>query len=764
MTGFLEIDFETRSPVDLKKRGAHVYFEHPNTQVVMASYILPNGRKGRWRMGQPCPQDLVDHTGAYLPIKAHNASFEWLCLNKLADEDPSWPRPVHQQMHCTSATAAAMALPRKLEALASALDLPVQKDMVGNKLMLKLSKPRKIWPADSPPPEGWADDPWRYSPMADGRVIEWWAGPTDIDREHDYCDTDVVTEAAADARMIPLSTYEQEVYVLDQVINSRGIRADLASARCAIILIEKAKRIFDREMAAITEGAVRKCSEVAKLKAWLGTQGVDTAKLAKAEIEDILEIPDLPDAVRRALELRQEAGKASVSKLKAMLDRACADGRLRGTFLYHAAGTGRFSSTGVQVHNLPRPRAEFEDAGIDLKILFEAIRRADPAWLKFLYGQKLGRPLRLISDAIRGFLWAAPGHDFISADYGNIEGAVGVWLADEKWKLQALRDIIADPNLPDLYRRAAAGILNTTTDVITKKHPMRQSVGKVSELALQFGGGVGAFRSMARQYGVKLDPLYDAVANAAGDARLEKARKRYASCCKRGEATTKTMTERAWLAAEMIKLGWREQHPAFVEAWDDLETAARSAVAAPGSIVTACSGKISFIVAQGFLWMRLPSGRCLAYGTPRLKEQVWVRRWDEETGDWSEASEVMAKDQARLLSDQKKVKIERDAKSAVIALGVNSQTKKWERYALYGGLLFENAVQAIARDILVHGMLALEAAGYPLVLHVHDEAVAEVKRGWGSVAEFVQIMLRLPGWCQDLPLGAAGWRGKRYRK
>lgn len=764
MSDFLEIDFETRSPVDIKKHGAYVYFEHPGTQVVMASFKRPDAAMGRWRMGQPCPTDVADHIRAGRPIKAHNAGFEWLGLNQLADIDPSWPRPVKAQMHCTAATGAAMALPRKLEHLAQALGLPHEKDMVGNRLMQKLSKPRKIWPADTALPP--TDNLLLYTALPDGRVIEWWADPADIEREHDYCDQDVVVEAAADARMVPLSATEQELYTISETINDRGIRVDVASARCALVLIEKAKRIFDSELRAITGGAVRKCTEVAKLTAWIQAQGVPLQKLAKAELEDILEEDDLPDAVRRAVELRQEAGKASVSKLKSFLARAGADGRIRGAFLFCAAGTRRWSSVGAQVHNLPRPRKEFEEAEINLKILFEAIRRADPAWLKYLYGDVLGRPLHLISDAIRGFLWSAPGHDLIGADYANVEGCVAAWVANETWKLKAIQEIFDNPELPDMYRRLAASILNSTTEIIGKKHPMRQALGKVSELACGFGGGVGAFRSMARNQTppVKLAPLFEHVAAAAGEAKLEKARKRYAACCKRGDPTTKTMDEKAWLAAELIKLGWREDHPNYVAAWAELEDAARDAVTSPGSVVSACGGKVRFTVQMGFLWLQLPEGGCLAYGTPRIKEQVWVRRWDVETGDWSESSEVMSKDTARELAKDGLVKIERDAKSAVTALGVNSTTKKWERYALYGGLLFENVVQAIARDILANGIRNLEKAGYPVVMHVHDEAVAEVKRGWGSIAEFVRLMLKQPDCYAGLPLAANGWKGKRFRK
>ena len=119
--------------------------------------------------------------------------------------------------------------------------------------------------------------------------------------------------------------------------------------------------------------------------------------------------------------------------------------------------------------------------------------------------------MHLLSDAIRGFIWAGPGKKLVVADYAGIEGAVIAWLADEQWKLAAMREIIADPSKPDMYRRTAASIMGVSTREIDKKHPLRQSVGKVSELALGFGGGVGAFASMARGYGVDLDALYEPV-------------------------------------------------------------------------------------------------------------------------------------------------------------------------------------------------------------------------------------------------------------
>lgn len=579
--------------------------------------------------------------------------------------------------------------------------------------------------------------------------------PDDFSRFHDYCDRDVLTEAAADERMVPLSREEQQLWIIDQRVNDRGIRIDRKSARAALKLAEEAKRVLDREMRLVTGGVVASCSVPGQLVAWVQSRGVAMPSAAKAEIEDLLECDDLPDDVRRAIELRQEAAKTSVAKLGSFLDRASADGRIRGAFLFHAAGTGRWSSVGAQLHNLPRPRKEFGDAHLDQAALFDAIRQADPGWLKDLYGPKLGRPLHLISDALRGFLWAAPGHDLLVADYSGIEGAVAAWEAGEDWKVRAMFDLIADPSLPDLYRRSAAGIFNVPVELLSKKDVRRQ-VGKVSELSLQYQGGVGAFRSMARNYSLKIDPVYEPVWNAADDERREKATKRYEACCARGEATTQVLSREAWLAAELVKIGWRATHPAIVARWSELEDAIRYAIEQPG--VQFHAGRCTYLVKAGFLWCRLPSGRCLAYGSPRLKAQVWVRRAGVE------ASEVMATDEAEARTLKGELTIERPAKRAATALGVNSVTKKWERFALYGGLAFENIVQAIARDLLADGIRAAEAAGYPVIGHVHDEIITEVPRGFGSVAAFEQLICELAPWAAGLPLSASGWRGKRYRK
>jgi DNA polymerase bacteriophage-type len=745
----IEIDFETRSDVDLKKHGVYRYFESPHARVLIGSYKINRGPTKRWQFGQPCPPELADAIRSGAIISAHNAGFEIQCFKWLA-ANADWPATTIRQFRCTAATAAAMALPRSLGDLGAALGLPIQKDKEGMRLIRKFSIPRK--PRGDEPPGVYWNEPEDH--------------PEDFELFKRYCDQDVETECAADDRLIPLSDDEQELWWIDQEINERGIRIDRTSAHAALALAETAKKQLDAQMKAITGGHVTACSQVARLVEWIGQQGVTMTSAAKAEITDLLELDDLPPAVRSALLLRQEAGKTSVSKLKSMLDRASADGRIRGSFLFCGAGTRRWSSVGANLANLPRPRREYEDAHLDRATLFRAIRVGDPDWLRFSYGDELGSPLHLLADSLRSFIWAAPGHELVQADYSGIEGAVAAWGADEHWKVQALHEIIADPSLPDLYRRTAAAIMNTTTDVVTKKHPLRQSVGKTSELALGFGGGCAAFAGMARNYQLKLDPLYAPVWEAADEERRAKAVKRYESVSKRGKEGTTSMSREAWIACEIIKVGWRAANSAIAGAWHALEDAAREAIRNPGTKASVLNGRATYLVSRGFLWLRLPSGGCLAYGSPRLRDQVWAKVLLPD-GSWSDP-EVMDREEAERAETAGRVLIQGATSPSISALGVDSVTKKWTRSHLYGGLLFENWVQATARDLLVNGMRRARAAGYPLIYHNYDEIVAEVPRGKADLAAFEKLICELPEWAKTgplpMPLTAGGFISKRYYK
>lgn len=714
----VEIDFETRAVADLKKCGSYVYFADPLTDVMLASYSIDDGPIKRWRVGQPCPADVREVIESGGELWGHNCSFERQCINAILAPRHGWPTVRVEQTRCTAAMAAAMGLPRALGDLGKALGLDVQKDQEGYRLMLRMCKPRKARKGE------------------DEAAIHWhgWDDPETVERLHAYCDEDVRTEQRAKARMVPLSPEEWAVYHLTEKTNDRGIRIDTASAAAAMQLAERAKASLDKEMAEITGWRVTACSQVSRLVDWVQGRGVEMTSAAKADLETLLLSDDIPADVRRAVELRQEAAKASVAKLSAFLSRAGADGRVRGSLLYHGAGTGRWSSVGAQLHNLPRPRPAFNKEHPRLSTLFQAFQTGDPDVLPFLYGDRLGRPLWLVSDAIRGFVWAGPGKDLVVADYSSIEGRVNAWLAGEAWKLESFRANDRKEG-PGIYELAASKIYVRDVGTITKDE---RQVGKVAELALGYQGGVAAFLSMARAYGMKLDPAFGPLWEAADEDVCDTAERRYAECSKRNEPATQELTREGWLAAELIKVGWRAGHPAIKESWKLLEEGARDAVMAPGEVFHVL--KVAFVAKRNFLWMRLPSGRCLAYGNPQLRhvEVPWA--------------------------DKEKPPAEREKRLAVTALGVNSVSRRWERFALYGGLICENAVQAIARDIMAAGMLNAEAAGYETILTVHDEIIAEADRSFGDVDEFERLICDLPPCYAGLPITSAGWRGKRYRK
>lgn len=713
-------DYETRSDIDIKTCGAYRYAESPHFMPLMLAWSIGGGVVQLWtHRDRSCPPELRAHIEAGGPIRAFNANFERLVFNWLA-ANRGWPKPALEQYRCTAAEAAAMALPRRLDKLGEALDINAKKDRRGAALIKLFSIPRCWTGLGKPLTPLWNDE--------NSHPAEW--------REFvDYCKRDVEAEREIASRLVPLSEYEWKVYALNERINDRGLRIDVKSARAAVTLAERATREMDREMAIATGGAVAAATQVARLKTWIASRGVDVSTLGKDDIDDLLHRDDLPAEVRTALEIRAEAAKPSVTKIAGMLRSACADGRIYGSYLHHGAGqTGRFSSRGaVQVHNLSRYRKIFEDAHLDFNLLYEIIRFGDPALLKLMYGEELGRPLHMLSDAIRGFIWAAPGHEFVVADYSSIEGRLAAWATGETWKVEAYRALDQGEG-HGIYELAAAGIYGIPVEAVTKQH---RQVGKISELSLGYAGGVGAIARFARPNQIKLGTLFEALWAAATPETRTKAEKRLAERVEKHDRTAALLGREGWLAAELIKLGWREKHPRIRAAWSALETAAVEAVESPGG--TAAVG-CSFLVKHDFLWMRLPSGRCVAYGRPRMMEVE---------APWADPTVEPAK---------------RERKRSLTARGAEAGSDNYVRFPLYGGQLFNALIQGLARDILVHGMFAAEAAGFPIHLTTHDEIGAEVPTGSRGPRELEEILCRLPPWADGLPMTAAGFAGKRYRK
>ena len=703
MTGvILSIDVESRAVTDLIKCGAHKYWECEHADVLCAAWQLEGGASGTWVRGDPVPQVVKNHIELGGTVSAYNANFERLAFKHVLGPKYGWPVPKLEKWDDTAAMAAAMGLPRALGMAAAAMGLEVQKDDAGKRLIRKFSVPRKARKDEIPGKLYW-NEPEDH--------------PDDFAAFVAYCETDVVVERALRDVLVPLSDEETEIWRLDARMNDRGIRLDKELVEAMLKIVEQAKGRLDKAMARATGWEVTAASQVSALTAWLVSQGVPAESLAKDLLDELLALTDIPDAARTALEIRKEAAKASTAKLNKMLMQVQQDDRLRGQVLYHGAATGRWSGKGVQLQNLPRGSGVVSNPDKAAKHMLSA--SAD--MVDLLYGS----PMSAVSDMLRACLTASPNHRLIAADYSSIEGRGTAWLAGEQWKIDAFNAADAKQG-PGIYELTASKIYGVNVDDVSKA---QRQVGKTAELGLGYQGGVMAFHSMARIYGVDMAQAFEPLRRVADGETWDKAVKRYEECLERGDTGTDILTYEAWIASEVTKVMWRTEHPATVALWHGLEDAAREATLYPGTIQT--YGRVAFTNRKNFLWMRLPSGRCIAYGAPRVK--------DEET-PWG------------------------GTRKAVSALGVNSTTNKWERHGLYGGILTNNCVQGLARDLMANGMLNADRAGYPIVLTVHDEAVADVEEGFGTLAEFERLLCQKPEWAEGLPLVADGWEGHRYRK
>lgn len=662
-------DFETYSRVDLKTAGLHNYAVDPSTGIHCLSWGSDPFDIQTWVEGDPFPEELREHIASGGIITAWNAAFEAYLWNLCAVRKYGWPKLPIEQVQCSMAMAYAMSLPGALEKAAAALGLAQQKDMKGGRVMLQLAQPK-----------------------ADGTFWTREEAPEKFEQLVLYNQQDVRTELAARERLMELSDYEKRIWKLDFDINAKGVQVDLAAVNAAIRLVESEKQRLDADMLRVTGGEVGKCTEVQLLVKWIRNQGVDIKGVAKSDVLDALR-GELPPAVVAALNLRKEAAKSSTAKLIAMRDAASADGRVRGILQYHGANTGRWAGRRIQVQNYPRTRK-----GIKQKHVEDIIANLhDRNYIDLMYGPVLDA----MADSLRGMIVAAPGNDLLSADYSNIEGRVLAWLAGEEWKLQAFRDYdtITGKDAkgepirkgPDIYKLSYSKSFGVP--VVDVDDDQRQ-IGKVQELSMGFGGGVGAFQNMARIYGVKVSDK----------------------------------------DADQFKVAWREAHPKVVRYWHDHESAAINAVQLGCVCKAGAAGRqVSYKKDGSFLWMQLPSGRvlCFPYPTVRDVEVPWG-----------------------------------GTKPALFYWTVNGTTNKWEETSTYGGDLAQSATQAVARDVMANAMPKLEAAGFPIVFHVHDQIVAEIAsiRGSDALPEFERIMATTEPWAAGLPVAAEGWRGKRFRK
>ena len=358
-----------------------------------------------------------------------------------------------------------------------------------------------------------------------------------------------------------------------------------------------------------------------------------------------------------------------------------------------------------QPQNLARPTlSQTEiDVGID------AIKGG---WSDLLYED----PGELMSSCLRGVIVASPGKQLVVADLSNIEGRVLAWLAKEEWKLNAFREFDAGRG-PDLYKATYGRTFGINPNDVTKK---QRQIGKVLELAMGYQGGVGAFITFASVYQVDLDELAKHTFEAIDPQYLNEAREAYPWFKDYG--LTHGLSETTFIACEAIKRAWRAAHPAITKYWADTEDAIRATLR---DGTTNIAGRIVYDKRGAWLRARLPSGRLLCYPAARLPKD--------------------------------------DERCAFLYKGMNQYTRKWDLIKTYGGKCCENACQAVACDILVEAMPVIEAAGFEIVISVHDEFITEAPMN-KSAKELESIMATAPAWAKDLPLAAAGFESQRYRK
>lgn len=712
--------------------GAYAYAEHPTTDILTLSARVPGHGWLRWQPGQPlsilAPLFLWIAQGGL--VEAHNVMFERLIWWFVAGPRYGFPPLRPERLACTMATARVYQLPGALGSLGDVLQLPLRKDKDGTRLLNKFSVPNK---PTKKRPGFW------ITPADD---------PEDAERLYAYCDRDVQTEELASATMPEMTPEEREFWLVDQEINWLGVGVDRAGVRACIRILDAALARYGEEFEAIT-GGIRP-TELQQFQGWLRARGVYTDSLDAEHLEALLARKDLPPDARRCLEIRDLIGSASVKKIYAMENQAGQDDRLHNLIIHHGTRTGRPTGEGPQPLNLPKAGPQLcTCAGCGAPfhpkhVLCPWCRQVRPPKVKASWKPEMiqavldvmatgsldaveyyfGDAVLCIMGCVRGLFQAGPGKHLVASDYSAIEAVVTAMLAGEDWRIETFH------RKEDIYLMSASKITGRSAEEYKAhqeetgdKHPDRQKIGKVAELALGFGGWIGAWRN------------FDDTDNFSDQE------------------------------VKGLILDWREASPMIVELWggqsrgqwDDrypclfgFEGAAVAAIQNPGWAYSV-SGVQFFMRPQGTplptggvthadaLIVKLLSGRELTYWEPELYPSS--RPYDP-------------------------------AWQVSIAYSTWNTNPKygpvgWVRMNTYGGRLTENIVQATAHCILRFAILRLREAGYPTVLHVYDEIVVEVPEDApeGALEEVERIMSTMPPWAAGWPIRAAGgWRGKRYRK
>ena len=638
----LSIDIETYSSVNLQKAGVYKYAESPDFDILLFGYSVDGGRVQVTDLacGDKIPAEIVAALYDDSVTKwAFNAQFERVCLSNYLD---TWLSP--DSWHCTMVLSATLGLPLSLEGVGAVLGLEKQKLTEGKNLIKYFCVPCA--------PTKTNGGRTRNLPLHD---MEKW------EQFKAYNLRDVETEMSIQKKLsrFPVPDFIWDEYHLDQEINDRGIGLDMTLVEQAIAIDSISRKNLTQQIQNLTD--IENPNSVAQMKGWLSDKGLEMDTLGKKAVAETLKTA--PKHLADVLSLRQQLAKSSVKKYTAMQTAVCKDCRARGMFQYYGANrTGRFAGRIIQLQNLPQNHMS------DLADARELVRSGNYDALELLYDDIPDT----LSQLIRTAFVPQNGRKFIVADFSAIEARVLAWLAGEKWRMK----VFADGK--DIYCSSASQMFGVPVEKHGINGHLRQK-GKIAELALGYGGSVGALKSMgALEMGLteeELQPLVNA---------------------------------------------WRNANPMITSLWWDIDRAVKTTVRE--HISTEVAG-LKFTYESGFLFMRLPSGRRLAYVKPRMG----INKFGSESVTYE---------------------------------GVGS-TKKWERLESYGPKFCENAIQAIARDILMYSMQTL--CNCSIVAHVHDELIIEADRRM-SLSAVCEQMGRTPPWAQGLLLRADGYECDFYKK
>lgn len=638
----LSIDIETFSSVNLAKAGVYKYAESQDFEILLFGYSVDGGevQVADLASGEKIPDDVLAALYDDSVEKwAFNAMFERVCLSNYLGE---WLSP--ESWRCTMIWAATLGLPLSLEGVGAVLGLEKQKLTEGKSLIKYFCVP--------------------CSPTKVN------GGRTRNLPEHDrekwqlfkvYNIRDVETEVSIQKKLsrFPVSDDVWEEYHIDQEINDLGIGIDMSLVKQAIAMDTSTREELIRKIQDITD--LENPNSVVQMRGWLSENGLEMDTLGKKAVAESMKTA--PKHLAEVLSLRQQLAKSSVKKYTAMETAVCRDSRARGMFQFYGANrTGRFAGRIIQLQNLPQNHMP------DLAVARELVRDGNYEALDILYEDIPDT----LSQLIRTAFVPQNGRKFIVADFSAIEARVLAWLAGEKWRIAVFKE------RKDIYCSSAQQMFGVPVEKHGINGHLRQK-GKIAELALGYGGSVGALTAMgALDMGLAEDELQPLV-NA-----------------------------------------WRNANPMIVAFWWDVDRAVKKAVKEhiPSEV-----GCIRFSYESGFLFIRLPSGRRLAYVKPRMG----VNKFGGESVTYE---------------------------------GVGS-TKRWERLESYGPKFVENITQAVARDILMYAMRTLRHCS--IVAHVHDELIIEADQRM-SLDAVCEQMGRTPPWAKGLLLRADGYECDFYKK